>query len=46
TTELVLRGVQLPLIQRISRWSSDAFYKYIRTHPATVASILSEAYSK
>jgi len=45
TTELVLRGVQLPLIQRIGRWSSDAFYKYIRTHPATVAAILSKAYS-
>ncbi|CAG8557263.1 13297_t:CDS:1 [Cetraspora pellucida] len=45
TTELVLRGMQLPLIQRIGRWSSDAFFKYIRTHPATVAAILSKAYS-
>lgn len=45
TTELVIRGVHLPLVQRIGRWSSDAFLKYIRTHPATIAAILTKAYS-
>ncbi|CAG8711629.1 17545_t:CDS:1, partial [Cetraspora pellucida] len=45
TTELVLRGVQLPLIQKIGRWSSDTFYRYIRAHPATIATVLSKAYS-
>lgn len=45
TTELVLRGVQLSLIQKISRWSSEAFYRYIRTHLATVAAMLTEVYS-
>ncbi|CAG8488647.1 15818_t:CDS:2 [Cetraspora pellucida] len=45
TTELVLRGVQLPIIKKIGRWSSDAFQRYIQTHPATMAAILTEAYS-
>ncbi|CAG8759012.1 12642_t:CDS:2, partial [Ambispora leptoticha] len=35
TTELVVRGVELALVQKIGRWSSDAFHKYIRAHPAT-----------
>ncbi|CAG8783886.1 17585_t:CDS:1, partial [Cetraspora pellucida] len=45
TTELVLWCMQQTLIQKIIRWSSDAFYRYIRTHPTTVAAILNKAYS-
>lgn len=45
TTELVMRGVQLILVQKIGRWSSDTFYRYIRAHPATIAAILIKAYS-
>lgn len=45
TTELVMRGVQLILIQKIGRWDSDSFYRYIHSHPATIASILTKAYS-
>lgn len=44
TTELVMRGVQLVLIQKIGRWSSNSFYRYIRAHPATIATILIKAY--
>ncbi|CAG8752057.1 13130_t:CDS:2, partial [Ambispora leptoticha] len=32
TTELVMRGVQLVLIQKIGRWNSESFYRYIRSH--------------
>ncbi|CAG8529795.1 5448_t:CDS:2 [Cetraspora pellucida] len=45
TTELVMRGVQLVLIQKIGRWDSESFYRYIRSHPASIATILTKAYS-
>ncbi|CAG8751787.1 1617_t:CDS:2, partial [Dentiscutata erythropus] len=32
TTELVMRGVQLILVQKIGRWNSDSFYRVFK-HP-------------
>ncbi|CAG8769271.1 23392_t:CDS:2, partial [Racocetra persica] len=45
TTELVMCGVQLVLIQKIGRWDSESFYRYIRSHPTSIVSILTKAYS-
>ncbi|CAG8649671.1 8896_t:CDS:2, partial [Dentiscutata erythropus] len=45
TTELVMRGVQPIMIQKIGRWNSDAFYRYIRAHPVMIAQILMKAYN-
>ncbi|KIY44794.1 hypothetical protein FISHEDRAFT_50661, partial [Fistulina hepatica ATCC 64428] len=39
-TYLAELGVDLPIIQSIGRWSSDAFRIYIRTHPVILAGIL------
>lgn len=38
-TDLALRGVPDHLIQKIGRWSSDAFQFYIRTNPALLAAL-------
>lgn len=38
-TDLALRGVPEHLIQKIGRWSSDAFQIYIRTNPAILAAL-------